>query len=120
MKVFLSDGIISPRDVDWLNAQTYQLDGWYIIRDGKDYMSIVEQLTHENMFHVISIGNLHNMTGMTCTGLLMDHCMRHDIDPPILFCHLLDNKQFNHVVNMWEKYLRLYFNKPKIEKDEIK
>ena len=113
MKVFLSDGMIGPRDVDWLDAQTYQLDGWYVINEGRDYVNIINELTVENMPHVISIGNLNDMKASLAADLLMEHCMKHDISPPIMFCHVINEYEFAYVVEMWEKYLILYFNKSK-------
>ena len=109
MKVFLSDGLINPRDVDWL-SRTFQLDGWYTISDGKDYVSILNELTHENMPHVISIGNLSNMDASLCADLLMEHCMSNDIDPPIMFCHVTNEYEYAYINEMWSKYLELRFD----------
>jgi hypothetical protein len=112
MKLFLDD-TIDPRDVDWIECNSYQLPGWYIIRDGNEFVSLVNELTHENMPHVVSIGNLNGMQGVIVSEVLISHCMKNDINPPIMFTHILDDYQFENITRCWENYLRLYFNKPK-------
>ena len=112
MKLFLDD-TIDPRDVDWIECNSYQLPGWYIIRDGNEFVSLVNELTHENMPHVVSIGNLNGMQGVIVSEVLISHCMKNDINPPIMFTHILDDYQFENITRCCDNYLRLYFNKPK-------
>jgi len=117
MKLFLDD-TLSPQDVDWVQCNSYALPGWYIVREGHKFVSLVNELTSENMPHVVSIGRLDGMQATIASEILIAHCMRFDINPPIMFAHVLNEHQYNNVVQCWENYLRLYFNKPKIKENE--
>ena len=114
MKLFLDKGL-DPVNFDWVKANTYKLEGWYIIREKDEYLSLVSELTHENMPHVISFGQIHGLTSFDCAEHLMEHCIRFDLQPPIMFCHDKDQVYNNAVESLWSKYLNFYYEKQRHE-----
>jgi len=143
MKLFLDD-YRQPSDVTWENNQTYKLSGWYVIDTAAKFVSLVDELTHENMPHVVSFDHdlldahyepgrdwsidvydskifkgVDNWTGFHCAEYLIEHLLKHDITPPVMFCHSLNPKGVRNINRIWSKYLKVHFDKHEHKNEKI-
>ena len=136
MKVFLDD-FRQPSDVTWDQANTYKLDGWYIVDTAHKFVSLVDELTSENMPVLISFDHdlldehyepgrdwsnlsvyegkefkgVNNWTGFHCAEYFIEHLLKHNITPPIMYCHSLNQQGERNINRIWKKYLKIYFDK---------
>ena len=136
MKLFLDD-FRKPSDVTWGGAKTYELGGWYTVDTATKFVSLVDELTSENMPQVISFDHdlldehyepgknwkdlivyegkefegVNNWTGFHCAEYFIEHLLKHDITPPIMYCHSLNQQGTRNIERIWNKYIDIYFDK---------
>jgi len=137
MKLFLDD-YRKPSDVTWGegDGKTYSYKGWYTVNSAAKFVNLIDELTQENMPHIVSFDHdlleshyipgrnwdievyeddvfkgVDNWTGYHCAEYFIEHLLKNDLSPPIMYCHSLNPQGARNITRIWEKFLVIAFEK---------